>query len=344
MSELHLLVPDAVHDPKRPSGGNTYDRRLAAGLADLGWGIVEHLVSGGWPRPDAASRASLAAESAAVPDGATVLVDGLLASDSPDVIVPLAGRIRLVVLLHLATETAAEREVLGAAHAVVVTSTWARDRLVAVHGIDPSRVHVAEPGVEAGPLSPGTPGGGRLLTVAAVTPAKGHDVLVDALALLPADLDWHCTCVGPLTSDPAHAARVAERAQRAGVGDRLTFVGPLSPAALRARYAAHDLLVHPSLLETFGMVVTEALAHGLPVVASDVGGLPSALGGDGRAGVLVPPGDPEALAQALQAWLTDAGLRARLRDGARQRRTALTPWSRTAEHVAGALTPTPHVE
>ena len=86
--------------------------------------------------------------------------------------------------------------------------------------------------------------------------------------------------------------------------------------------------------ETYGMVVTEALARGLPVVASDVGGVSEALG---HGGLLVPPDDPAALATALRGWLTDAGLRERLRRAARERRETLPSWSATTSVVAGVL-------
>lgn len=88
------------------------------------------------------------------------------------------------------------------------------------------------------------------------------------------------------------------------------------------------------------MVIAEALARGLPVVATDVGGVPEALGHglDGtRPGLLVPAGDPAALRDALRAWLEDAELRRRLRAAARERRTSLSDWSTTSSAVAAAL-------
>jgi glycosyltransferase involved in cell wall biosynthesis len=88
------------------------------------------------------------------------------------------------------------------------------------------------------------------------------------------------------------------------------------------------------------MVVTEALARGLPVLATDVGGVTEALGcgKDGtRPGQLVPPGDPAALGAALRAWLGDADLRGRLRRAARERRASLRPWAATTSDIAGVL-------
>ena len=120
----------------------------------------------------------------------------------------------------------------------------------------------------------------------------------------------------------------------------MRFAGPLVGAELDAAYAAADLVVLPSRGETYGMVVTEALARGLPVLATAVGGLPDALGrapDGGVPGLLVPPGDAAALAGALRRWLTDADLRARLRRSAAARRTGLAGWATTARIVSNVL-------
>ncbi|MGH3394700.1 MAG: glycosyltransferase family 4 protein, partial [Streptosporangiaceae bacterium] len=111
------------------------------------------------------------------------------------------------------------------------------------------------------------------------------------------------------------------------------------PPRLGSR-AWRDRLVAPSRSETYGMTVTEALAHGLPVIAAAVGGLPEALGTstDGtRPGQLIPPGDPAALATALRGWLGDEHHRRRLRAAARQRRSTLRGWEQTTHDVANAL-------
>jgi glycosyltransferase involved in cell wall biosynthesis len=172
-----------------------------------------------------------------------------------------------------------------------------------------------------------------------VAPPKGQDVLVAALAEV-ADLEWRCTCVGALDLDPCFVEELRRRAERSGIGDRLRFAGPVTGAALDAAYAGSDLLVSASRAETYGMVVTEALARGLPVVAAAVGGLPEALGraDDGeRPGLLVPPDDPRALAAALRRWLADATERERLRRAAHGRRRGLPDWAQTSRRIAGVL-------
>ena len=328
MTTLHLVVPDGVDDPARPSGGNVYDRRVADGLAERGWQVVEHPVAGPWPRPDADATARLATAVGSVPDGERVLVDGLLASASPDVVVPAARRVALAVLVHLplgvhdADAREAEHAVLAAARTVVATSEWTRCWLSRHYGL--GGVYAAPPGVDPAPVAVGSGTGGSLLAVGRACPAKGYDVLATALESM-LDLPWTCTWVGPLED---------------ATPSPIVLTGPLPAAALAERYDAADVLVLPSRGETYGMVLTEALARGVPVVASDVGGVREAVGRcpDGLLpGLLVPPGDPVALAHALRRWLTDAGLREGLRTVALDRRASLTGWSATSALVADAL-------
>ena len=132
-------------------------------------------------------------------------------------------------------------------------------------------------------LSPGTARGTELLCVAAVMPHKGHDTLLASLAII-ADLPWRCVCVGPLDRDPRFVDRTAAPS-RNGRHRRPDLVHRRAVnRELDRRYAAADVVVHASYAETFGMVVIEALARGLPVIASAVGGVPDALGrtADGR--------------------------------------------------------------
>jgi glycosyltransferase involved in cell wall biosynthesis len=307
VTAVHVVVPDSIDDPARPSGGNVYDRRLCDGLAAAGWTVHEHA-------------AGSTGELRAIPDDAVVLVDGLVASAAPP-------RPRLVVLVHMPAAGEGEREVLQSAAAVITTSDWGLRRLLELYDLPAERIHVARPGADRGELATGTASGEALLCVGAVTPVKGHDVLLDALATI-ADLPWRCDCVGSLDRDPAFVATLRR-------DDRVRFTGPLTGADLDRSYAAADLLVLASRTETYGMVLTEALARGVPVVATDVGGIGEAAGHD--AALLVPSEDPRALGRALRAWLTDDTLRARLRDAARVRRAALPDWTTTTSAVARVL-------
>jgi glycosyltransferase involved in cell wall biosynthesis len=351
-----VVLPGGVDDLRAPSGGNAYDRRLCTALAGMGWSVRESAAHGSWPRPAPADSAGLAATLAGVPDDDLVVIDGLVACGAPDVIGPAARRLRVVVLVHLplADETglapdvaadldARERATLHAAGAVVATSDWAARRLVAHHRLPADRAHVAAPGVDPAPAAAGTAGGGRLACVAALTPRKGHDLLIEALATV-ADRDWSCVCVGALDRAPAHVERLRARVAALGLGDRVRFVGPRAGDDLAATYAATDLLVLASRAETYGMVVTEALAYGIPVLATAVGGVPEALGRapDGALpGLLAPPDDPDALAAALRRWLDDADARRTIRAAALGRRATLGGWDATARAVAAVLSRQP---
>ena len=347
MTGVHVVVPDGIDDRARPSGGNVYDRRVCRELAETGWPVHVHAVPGSWPRPDAAARAALAGVVQEIPDGAVTLLDGLVASAAAEVLVPQANRLRLVPLVHMplgrgpADSDARMREgaVLSAATSVVTTSAWSRRTLLELYSLPGDRVHVAEPGVDAAPLSRGTATAGALLCVAAVIPGKGHDVLLDALATMT-NLSWDCLCVGSVDRDPAFAERLRRRLPDDGLDGRVRFTGPRAGTNLDRSYESADLLVLPSRGETYGMVVTEALARGLPVVAADVGGVAETLGhgtGGVRPGLLVPPDDPAALAAALRTWLGDTDVRLSWRRAARERRASLAGWSTTTSVLTGVL-------
>ncbi|MGC5051626.1 glycosyltransferase family 4 protein [Micromonospora sp. DT48] len=336
---LHVILPGDIDDPASPSGGNGYDRRICAGLAAAGWSVREHQVPGDWPQPAPAARAALAGVLRGLPDGALALVDGLVASVVPDELAAHADRLRLVALVHLPRDDDAEARALEAVTSVVATSAWTRQALLRRYALPADRVHVAPPGVDPAAPATGSTTGSALLCVAAVARHKGHDVLVEALTRV-ADRSWTLTCVGPLHREPAFVERLRERITAGGLADRIRLTGPLAGDRLAAAYAAADLLVHPSRGETYGMVVTEALARGVPVLATAVGGLPDTLGhtaaGD-RPGLLVPPEDPAALATALRRWLDDAALREHLRYAAGQRRHTLAGWQRTVAQIITAL-------
>ncbi len=332
---LWAVLPGGVDDPAAPSGGNRYDRAVLGLLPE----VHEIAIPGSWPTPSPHSGRALGASLSDIPDGATVLIDGLVGCGVPEILEPHASRLRLALLVHLplSDETgldpalaaelrARERRALHLATTVIATSDAAAARVAALH--DLARVESAPPGVDPAPLASVDPAGRRLLCVASVSPRKGQDLLVAALENDLAGLDWECTIAGALLRPVPHA------------DPRLHFAGPLGGAALDAAYAGSDLFVLPSRAETYGMVVTEALARGLPVLATAVGGVPEALGAapDGtRPGLLIPPDDRAALAAALHSWLTDAALRDRLRAAARARRDTLPAWSATALTMTAIL-------
>jgi glycosyltransferase involved in cell wall biosynthesis len=347
---VHVIVPEGFDNPGQPTGGNIYDQRVCAGLAEAGWEVLVRTVAGAWPEPGPRARADLTRVVSAIGDGEAVLIDGLTASPAAAQLLPHTGRLRMTVLLHMPLTTAldthhdasaqrSERVVLRAATGVVVTSEWTRQQVLTRYAIPAGQVHVARPGVDR-VAAPARPVRGHLICVGVLSRHKGQDLLVEALADL-AERDWHCVLAGPLDRDPDFVEQLQARITRLRYGHRIRLTGVLTGAALSDAYATADLLVAPSRSETYGMTVTEALAYGLPVIAAAVGGLPEALGctADGtRPGQLVPPGDPAALAAALGDWLGNERHRHRLRAAARQRRSTLRGWDQTTQEIANALT------
>jgi glycosyltransferase involved in cell wall biosynthesis len=312
--------------------------------------VLVTTVAAAWPVPGPGARTDLAHILSAIPDGATVLIDGLIASPAAAQLLPHTGRIRMTVLLHMPLATVldphhddsvqrSERAVLRAATSVVATSEWTRQLVLTRCAIPARQVHVARPGVDR-VAAPARPLRGHLICVGVLSRHKGQDLLVEALADL-ADRDWHCVLAGPLDRHPDFVEQLQARIMRLGYDHRVRLTGVLTGGSLSRAYTTADLLVAPSRSETYGMTVTEALAHGVPVIAADIGGLPEALGStaDGaRPGQLVPAGDPDALAAALGDWLGDEHLRHRLRAAARQRRSTLRGWDQTTQEIANALT------
>ena len=342
MTAVHVVVPDGIDDPARPSGGNAYDRRVCARARGRAAGrcactpcrargrgpmrrrappsppssgrspTAPSCCSTGWSRrrPRRCScrrRAGCGWSRSCTCRWAT----------TPATTAPGRGR----------------RAVLSAAAAVVTTSAWTRRTLLELYSLPGDRVHVAEPGVDAADLAPGTPTAGALLCVAAVIPGKGHDVLLDALATI-AGLLVALPVRGQPGARPGLRGRPApprpgRRAGATACASRARGPEPISSAATPTA----DLLVLASRAETYGMVVTEALARGLPVVAAEVGGVPEALGhgADGdRPGPARPARRPcRRSAPRCSAWLGDAELRRRLRRAARERRASLAGWSAT---------------
>lgn len=343
MNALAFLVPG---DWNVRTGGYGYDRRLVQALRQAGWSVDVHHLPGNWPWPDAASRAAVSDLIPALPDGCLVVADGLAYAVLANEVRPHAGRLRWVALVHhpLHLETGlddatrsglrlAEADALQLARQVVVTGPRTVEDVVAM-GVASSRIAVVEPGTDPVPAldRPERDGPIQLLCVATLTPRKGHAVLLQALAGL-LDLPWELHNVGSLTRDPATAHQLM--ALSVPLGHRVHWHGELDDAAMQARYADADVFVLPSLHEGYGMVVAEALAHGLPVVATNAGALAHTL--PPQAGLHVNPGDATALQQALSRIIQDAALREQLARGARAAGQDLPDWPRQAAAFARVL-------
>jgi glycosyltransferase involved in cell wall biosynthesis len=283
-----------------------------------------------------------------LPNGATVVVDGLALGVLPEVAARHSARLRLVALVHhpLAEETAlppeeraalreSEKRALARVCHVITTSAFTADALLD-YGVTAPHMTVIPPGVAPAPPASGSGGGAGLsmLTVGALTPRKGHDVLLNALAGLM-QYDWRLDIVGSEVLQPQHATGIRRLSDRLGLTGRIGFHGELTGAALDAAYHAADLFLLASHYEGYGMVLTEAVARGIPVVATAGGAVPFTL--PEGSGLLAPPGDVDGLRQVLARLITEADLRRRLRRGAQQAAHTLPTWDDVIDRVSLTL-------
>ena len=397
-SALFVVVPG---DLDTRTGGYGYDRRIIAGLRGRGWSVDVRRLDDSFPTPTPAAREHAAQVLAAIPHGSTVLVDGLALGALPAEVEREAKRLKIVALVHhpLAAETGidsalaaalevSERRALAASRSVVVTSRATAARL-ADYGVGAERITVVEPGTDPAPLARGSavvrepsairhqpfespePFDVALLCVATLTPRKGYELLLSALAAIPHG-HWRLTCAGSLDRDAPTVARVRAQLRADGLEDRVSLAGDMDAAALATHYDRADLFVLPTLYEGYGMAVAEALARGLPVVSTATGAIadlvlgavstgrvrlpasaPTVVDGatarpgrsaerggrqpDQPAGLVVPPGDLKAFTDALSRVLGDAHLRAQLAAGARRVRDRLPTWDAAAAAMAQAL-------
>jgi glycosyltransferase involved in cell wall biosynthesis len=327
--EIVFVVPGRLD---QLTGGYLFDRRIVEGLRARGRAVrVIELSSqaGGAPL-------------AAIAEDTKTVIDGLALADHAKAIVAQAHRLRLIAFIHgpLAQETglsqaAAKRAVeieaglLSRVHGILCPS---RRTAAAVesYGISRDRIAVVPPGT----TKPDRPPGPRrasvraLLCVANLLPRKGHELLVEALARIR-DLDWSLSCIGSLERDPATARAVRRLIRATGLGRRITLAGECPPQGVARAYRAADAFILPSFHEGYGMVYAEAMVHGLPVIATTAGAIPETV--PPEAGLLVPPGDPAALARAVRRVIAQPALAAQLAMGSRAMGFRLPDWAQATE-------------
>ncbi|HWK46840.1 MAG TPA: glycosyltransferase family 4 protein [Stellaceae bacterium] len=335
------------------NGGYLYDRRMVEGMQAAGRRVAVAELPGKFPEGDAVARRAAGAILSCLPDNMALAIDGLALPAFTDCLAREARRLRVVGMIHhpLALETGLEpaearrlaeleRWCVTTMRGVICPSPGTA-RAIAGYGLARDRIVVVPPGTAA-PLSLGAASQGaasleaaprgagpmRLLSVGTVTPRKGHVLLIEALATLTR-LSWRLVIVGSLERDPPTVAALRAAIDRAELGHRVELTGEWPSERLSAAYAAADLFVLPSFHEGYGMVYAEAMAHGLPILATTAGAIPDTV--PSSAGMLVPPGDRSALAEALRRLLTEADTLARLRQGAAEAGAALPDWPRAIE-------------
>lgn len=336
---ITFIVPGPI---EQITGGYLYDRRVIEGLRAEGRPVGLLELMGQFPDADWTAKASAASCLAAMGDGAAVCIDGLALPAFEDALPAAARRMDILVLVHhvLALETglapdaaaryaALERKLLPLCRGILCPSPRSAAD-VAAYGVPGDRIIVVPPGTDrviefAPPVERAGPV--RLLTVATLTPRKGHRLLIEALAALGRS-DWHLTAIGSLERDDETVAAVRALVAGHGLENQVELAGEWPPERLSTAYRAADLFVLPSYYEGYGMAYAEAMAHGLPIIGTDAGAIPETV--PASAGILVPAGDRAALSSALERMIGDGALRRAYAAGARAAAAGLADWTQTA--------------
>jgi glycosyltransferase involved in cell wall biosynthesis len=341
---LSFVVPGSL---ERRTGGTIYDKRIVEGLRAGGLSVDVIELPGHYPFPSDADLKAADKALAQLADGALTIVDGLAYGVLPAPARRESKRLRLVALVHhpLSDETglageererleASERSALEQARRVVVTSHFTQRRL-ARYGVGANRIRVVPPGVDPAPLAERNLERDLvLLCPGSLIPRKGHRDLFRALAELKA-LRWRLVCAGKSDLDRECAGDLFGLAAELGIADRIDFCGEVGESEMSRLYAEADLLVLASHYEGYGMVVSEAIARGLPVVTTTGGALAETL--PEGAGLACDPGDIRAFRDNLRRVLSDRMLYERLALGARAARNTLPRWDQAAAEFDAAL-------
>jgi D-inositol-3-phosphate glycosyltransferase len=234
-----------------------------------------------------------------------------------------------------------EAAVIAGADRVICATDQERAFIGQLYGADEAKVTVIPPGVDLDRFRPAAKNLARealglkderiVLFVGRIEPLKGVDILIDAAAMLESDIDCSVLIVGGDESSEAQVQELQDLARDRGIGHRVAFVGAVDHEDLPLYYNAADVCVVPSHYESFGLVAIEAMASGVPVVASRVGGLTGTVK-DGETGYLIPWLCPEPFAERIELLLDNEPLRQSLGDAAREA-VGRYRW----ENVAGAV-------
>ncbi len=335
-------------DLAAPDGGYVYARKILPHLARR-LSIEIGPLPGGFPLAGKEVLTEAAARLAAFDaPGAVLFIDGLAFGALPAEALRVL-KAPLVALVHhpLGLEEGlsssqkgrllqSEADALALARSVVVPSRGTANELARLFGLPAGKVMVAEPGILRGERAPGAALGDPLHIVSAgtLTPRKGFGVLVDALNEV-SDLPWRATIAGALDRSPETAASVRAKLSRFGLEERVRLAGRLGEPELSALYSSGDVFALASFYEGYGMAFAEAMAHGLPVVASGEGAVRDTV--PRPAGFVCRSGDAGAFAQALRSLLSNPALRRGMAEGAWRHGQTLPDWAQTADTIASVL-------
>ncbi|UOD50789.1 glycosyltransferase family 4 protein [Orrella daihaiensis] len=349
--QLTLAFPG---DLNTLTGGYLYDKRILAELQTLGWEVTPLSLDPRFPAVDANIKQQTADLLARTDSSHTLVIDGLALGALGQYAELIKNKRPFVALVHhpLALESGidqqtaqelrrAEHEALSHAQSVIVTSQTTKQTLVERYEVVPTKITVVEPGIDRpdqparAPVEAANPElPVKLLSVGAIVPRKGFDVLIKALGQLQ-HLNWQLAIVGDEHRAPDHTHQIKELINQLSLQNRVTLLGALSTEQLAQQYQAADVFVLTSRYEGYGMAYTEALAWGLPVVGTDGGACAQTLAT--IAAKVVPVDDIQAIKTTLELVISDRQTRAMMQMAACEHAMTLPTWEESGKRFAQAL-------
>jgi glycosyltransferase involved in cell wall biosynthesis len=352
MDDAHLVLPlITLGDPHRLSGGYLYHLRMAE-AARAHSARIPLLSFPEWPFPLAALRGAAVLRRFETLGANALLLDSIAAAFAGPALATRHLAVPVIAVLHqppggidhrMVRERAQaplDRLALRRADLLIAASDHLEEQLVEA-GLPRSRIRVVPPGRDVAQPPAGPPRELRkdrrvaFLTVANWLPRKGILELLEAFARLPAEAGT-LHLAGDDAAERRYSARVRSRLAETDLSGRVIVHGSLSLEDVAALYRAADVFVLPASREPYGTVWGEAMAFGLPVVGWRAGNLPH-LAEDRREGLLVEPGDIDALSRALMRLALDVDMRARLGAAAKRRALERPTWDASAEHFFAAI-------
>jgi len=306
---VHFLIPGNIHSL---TGGYLYNMNMINGLKGKGHRVNVFGTDWQWKNIDSLEKICRH-QLEKLPHGSCVVVDSLILASLHEIVQEFSEKLKFLGLIHLPASyhilsgvhgKLADEELMALHHMrqVIVTGRFTFDLLCHV-GLNPARIRQVEPGTDHFPRKKRykrVPS--ELLCIANYSSLKAQDLLIRALYKLTA-WDWTFHLYGDMDRDREYCASMRSLIQQLRLEQRIIMHGIVERHEISGVFLNADLFVMPSLFESYGMALTESLAHGIPVVTTLAGNIPYTV--PAGMGLLTEPGNEEQLADAIRSLFDD---------------------------------------